>query len=232
VEGTIPIGQAVQELGLDATPEEILAEVQAQRVPQRRVPWPKRKRRLAGIVGAGLAGVVLARLLALPFMHSPEAPAVTNTATLVASYTPPSPVVRTLAEVPDEHPVVCTSNQLKILLNISHPSLKRMLVQDVHPHNGDPTWCLVKHHGQLYLHGYRANMTEEAMRVGGISLRNSRMDDTGIGGLSYVTPASFRIGAFTCTGSPQSRMAGSALQITDVHPDGYANEALKGVDRG
>lgn len=39
-ENTIPIGEAVRELNLDATPEEVLAEVRAQRQAQSAVPLP------------------------------------------------------------------------------------------------------------------------------------------------------------------------------------------------
>ncbi len=39
-EGTIPIGEAVRELGLDATPEEVLAEVRAQREARNAAPPP------------------------------------------------------------------------------------------------------------------------------------------------------------------------------------------------
>lgn len=232
VEGTIPIGQAVQELGLDATPDEILAEVQAQRLPQRRAPWPKRHRRLTAIAGVGLALIVWAGWFGPQPRPDGSMPAVTNTTPFVASYAPPPSFVQTLAEVPDKHPVLCTSAQLHTLLHNPRPSLSRILVQDFRLSDRDANWCLIKHHGQLYLHGAMMNMTDEAMRVGGIRLHNSETDETGIGGLVYETPVSFKIGAFTCTSGPQSDTGELALQITDVHPDQYANEALKGVDRG
>ena len=70
LEGTVTIGEAVRELGLEATPEEILEEVQASRDRRaRQGPW--RLRRRFAWAGGGALGLLLWGLWLTAFDHAP-----------------------------------------------------------------------------------------------------------------------------------------------------------------
>lgn len=74
LDGTIPLGDAVQELGLNATPEELLREIEAGRAQQQQRPPRTRGARLLRVGMSGLAAGVLV-VSALFAVRSAPAPA-------------------------------------------------------------------------------------------------------------------------------------------------------------
>ena len=170
VDGTIPIGEAMQQLGVETTPEEVLAEVQAIRQEPRRAK--KRRPSVAErlVLSLGLSGILLGLALggnSLSQMRSHQAakPVSISTATPVTSSTP-KPItldlkllVKTasnklvmLSEVGDNQPVECNYRS-----GIFQPSL---------PNNPLFPWTLFKHDGQVYVRGWIPRMSDQAFRTG------------------------------------------------------------------
>jgi hypothetical protein len=160
--GTILIHQAVAELNLDSTPEEILAEVQAQRakaaaaqreqmrreqethreqeIQQRFIaPRTKRRRGWTGFIVPMLALWVLAHNGLIPHFGSH----MTHAAV---------PVVRPLIQVPDGQEVYADDSALVQLSKGKSPS--QITVSTNATGN---RWTLVKIGGHVYLRGYIAD---------------------------------------------------------------------------
>lgn len=136
LEGTVSLGEAVQELNIDITPEELLAEVQASRAAQKQaapiVPGtPHRRRRGFAVASAGLLmaffSVYSLRMSGGHYPITPETvPAVVDRSApntpsvvpvtaagtiLVQDTRGGSPVLRTLQELPDGVPGRCSLTQ-------------------------------------------------------------------------------------------------------------------------
>ena len=141
--GTIAIGDAVDELGLDVTPEEVLAEVQA----RRQVRKPKRRRDYWAFACAVVCAVPLAfgTFYRLP-VHS-NAPA-----------RPALPVAQaeTLSGVGDEQQVYVDVHGLQQLLSGAEPSQIQ-----VYSDYKTLRWGLIKHSGESYVQGYTAQTGAE-----------------------------------------------------------------------
>ena len=148
-DGTIPIGEAVQQLGLAVTPEEVLAEVQVARAQQAAHRKPPRRRRLALLSGVGLAVLGLIGWWSVPHATQSQAPNVNQSA---VQETPrrilldPNLLVGDktgklvmLSEVGDDQPVHC---------RYSGGSF-----QQFSPGNNVELWQLVKHGGKVYVRG-------------------------------------------------------------------------------
>lgn len=172
MEGSIPLGEAIQELQLDATPEELLAEVQAMRA---RVPQSTRRMGLAALIPPSLAllGVGLFMLRGnVQRSNAPEMPAAVTVSapapatlavsapadTLVQDKNGATPTLRTLGEVENGRPVLCALSQTEssvTFVNFSNPAL---------------AWTLIKHDGQVYVRGWMANMSRQAMAKGDVTI--------------------------------------------------------------
>lgn len=150
-DGTIPIGEAVQQLGLAVTPEEVLAEVQAARAQQAmRKKSPSPRRRLALMLGVGIGMVGLVGWWSIPPANQGQAPPV---ATLTVPQAAPKHILldpnllvgdRTgelvmLSEVGDDQPVRCRYFGGFFLQFSSE--------------NNSELWELVKHDGKVYVRG-------------------------------------------------------------------------------
>ncbi len=181
LEGTLTIGEAVQELGLDVTPEELLAEVQAERAVQQTPPGAAKPR--WGIVAAGLCALVLlgsglglmthrtsssvpgempairtitvSQSPSLIFLSAPDA-------VLVQDSSGPQSVLRTLGEVPDGRPVRAALNQTE--------------TQAAFAGFSDPgtSWTLIKYGGRVYVRAWIAAMSPTALRTSAVSLYRDR----------------------------------------------------------
>lgn len=178
LEGTVSLGEAVQELNIDITPEELLAEVQAARAEQLQtapiVPQARRQPRWGLVIAsAGLLAmfsVVSLRMSVAPSRQNPQTmPAVNLSPPSVVPVTAPntilvqdnsgkSPVLRTLQEIPDGVPVRCSLTQTD-----GHATLADFS-------NPNTAWALIKHEGQVYIRGWIPAMSPEAMRTNGVTL--------------------------------------------------------------
>ena len=148
--GTIPIDQAVTELHLDSTSEEIWAEVQAHRAaavptqaqtakPQLIAQRPRRRRAWSGF----LAPVVLVGALlyagVIPHHfggHSPRAAA---------------PVLRSLSQIPDGKEVYADDSAL-VQVSEGKPPAQITVSENATGNR----WAMVKIGPHVYLHGYIA----------------------------------------------------------------------------
>lgn len=177
LQGTVSLGDAVQELNIDITPEELLAEVQAARAEQsaRAVPQTPRRPRLGlAVAGGSLLLVMSFGLLRTtgPFTAQSPPTAVTTPAqqnpsvvsiaapgtTLVQDTRGGSPVLRTLQELPDGVPGRCSLTQTD-----GHTTFTDFS-------NPNASWTLVKYDGQVYVRGWIPNMSAQAMQAGGVTL--------------------------------------------------------------
>lgn len=160
LEGTIPIGQALEELSLDTTPEEVLAEVEALRRVRRRRPRIGGKRLKAvvlALVSLGLLTGIGYDLDAIggspPEMHLyQETMASLQRKLIVQDRTAQGPVLRTLAEVPEGRTVFCS------VLGALYIVDSRMATTGPIPgpdnDGSDATWRIVKLDGDIYLRGW------------------------------------------------------------------------------
>ena len=165
--GTIAIGDAVDELGLDVTPEEVLAEVQA-----RRQAKPKKAQRLRGqhfVLALGIVGVLLGLAVdgngLLQMSHRNDIAQPSSSLAYVTAN--PDLMVednygRTIAlnEAGDNQPVHCTFD-----------SQASMFGQYV-PYGS--SWTLIKHNGKLYVRGWMLKEPSELIKSNGIDLFQER----------------------------------------------------------
>ncbi len=165
---TVTVSEVIQHLGLDMTPEDVLAEVQAQRAQaaKMRKPWPLRKKRMTAIITCGVLaiGLALGELLTPLYDNSfpPPAPVISQVAflpaprhlsiapnTLVQDTVGHATILKTLAEIPDNHPVRCS------------------FTSEGTADSSDPLWTLVKHNGDVYLRCWTVPMSAQAIQQAG-----------------------------------------------------------------
>lgn len=176
LEGTLPLGEAVQQLGLDATPEELWQEVQAGRTqPQTasRQSSSGRALRLSGVAAATmllLTGLFTFRLTS----HTP-APTVTTVSAPAAPQPAPITIpadllVRQsdgkmvlLSEIGDNQPVLCA-----LTATDKGASFASFAPGPLH-------WTLIKHGGQVYLRGWIADMSDTALRSSQVEIHSDRV---------------------------------------------------------
>jgi hypothetical protein len=182
MEGTVAIGDAVHELGLEATPEEILAEVQAERAteaarlsPLSIRPVPRRARAFQAFgIFCLVAGIPIGMFTTRQQSAGPSvmpavqmqtpSPYVTISAAptmLVEDNTSGKPILRTLAEIPDNVPTKCA-----LELTASNAEFTAF-------HDGlseYSTWVIIKHGGRIYVRGWISNMSTQALRTSTVNL--------------------------------------------------------------
>lgn len=172
--GTVPIAQTVQELGLDAQPDEIWAEVQTQRARQAaaHVPQPPqshftrvktpvqvapRRQRRFRIFPLLLILFFAMRL----FSHHAQTTVVPDPSIISAS-------IETFAEIPNGRTVFCDNNTLLELQK--GKALSQVLV---HESYSDNDWTLIKYDGHVYLRGYTLPLSDEALQVQPVKIYNT-----------------------------------------------------------
>ena len=225
-EGTIPIGEAVRQLGFDVTPDEVWAEVQAQRTQGRRGSRPRRRFRMMGLIMLPVVvgvGLVLARLPASKSdIPKPALPAaLTASADLtVLDGIGPKRHLETLAEVPEDHPVQATMCSCGVEFG-EYDSQEN-------------TWTLIKHSGRLYVRGWTLPMTEAVMRSrASIKVVNDKGlktfgPEVGPEGLPDVR-VTLALDSFKRVPNPNPNadsdpMEGDYFEATDIHLDKHAWE--------
>lgn len=222
LEGTLTLGEAVQELGLDMTPEELLAEVQSERtVPQ--APKKAKKPRFGIVSGIGavlLFGSVLMMaftqesapppapmpIISVPgplVSHSVTAP----TTILVQDANGPKPVLRTLGEIPDGRPVQAALDQTNLYVKFVGFS--------------DPTtsWTLIKHGGRVYVRAWIPAMSPKAMQTSAVNLYHHKsLVPSGIAPQAVTIP----IDGIQCSpGVGDDDM----IDAQHIQPDSHFNES-------
>ena len=212
--GTIAIGDAVDELGLDATPEEVLAEVEARRVAKAR-PFSQKRLKvllaaLAALVGMSVWGIS---------QRPPDNPSynVHTVPNTYASLNKPGRIyldstllvgdasgkIMMLSEVGDDQPVHCTYD------------LRTGGFSQYTPGNAQILWTLVKHGGKVYVRGHMQKMSPKVFSVLGADVTSIDNDP------QFSIPVTLPIDGFTVEPG-----AGSAVEFhaNDVHLDKYAYE--------
>lgn len=222
-DGKIAIGKAVEELSLDAAPEDILRVVEAarQQTARRRA---SRRRGLAALL-AGLAAV--GGLGVWVFERLPRA-------------VPAAPIVAapggTLAALKDEQSAYVDTRGLKQIVERITPSQIQ-----VYPHNKGVRWGVIKHGGTVYVQAYSLQTTEQRLRENKtvdipleegntIALRNAEDADITGGEKGYIvfsqtvrvpdSKLTLPIHAFQYHDSQQSENQ-AKITVSDIRPDDH-----------
>jgi hypothetical protein len=229
---TLPIGEALQQLGLAARAEDVLAEVSTQREQRARREQERRSRgrqnRALAWSAAGAATLLgLGALALVPHTAPPpahiEVPAV---ATPVSStpYPTSQSTLRTLDEIPDGRMVRARPQIVHLLLKGKPQNSPALIVSDGEATPSDGSWQLIKHGGAVYVHGYMAAMSPRVLSsVGQVRIYNSPLDNTQIGGMAYLKPVTLRVGNFAYHGIGEE-FSLSSIAVSNLRLDQYANE--------
>jgi hypothetical protein len=180
---TLTLGEAIEHLSLDATPEELLAEVEQQRrlaavarrrgslrpkrLPQRWLCWP------AGVAvalvwfGANFVSVRQEhhRRTAHPVLATSTPRSAPSDIPVTVPGPDGRPAVVTLAEVPEGQAALVSSAALPRLMRVE-PAVHEVLRSDLY-------WTLVRYGGRVYVRGYLdTTAARRAALIGPFSLRN------------------------------------------------------------
>ncbi len=177
--GTIAIGDAVEELGLDAYPEEVLKEVEAQRQSaQKRLRMTSRKRKWLACLSLSLLcfsgfGIYSAtgigsfddrRLMpgTQPYNLEPR--------TLALVPATPKPIVSTLAEAPDGRTLYCSPHAIDVEA-MSRNTQETPL--EIREPVTEMNWPVVKHGKDLYVRGWiRSPLSKAAAKLSDVEIYN------------------------------------------------------------
>jgi hypothetical protein len=226
LEGTLTLGEAIQELGLDVTPEELLSEVQAERVTYKASKKPNKFRlRMAGagigmllLLGSGLWLTLRPVPMSLPgtMIWSPSQPmflpVTAYDSTLVQDNNGPKPVLRTLGEISDNRPVHTALEQTQAECQFTGFSTT------------GTAWTLVKHGGRVYIRAWMASMSPMAISTSPVSLyRDKSLVPSGTTAELVTLPLN---------DIKRRNLQGTDIIVTDdrivglsVRPDSHFNEA-------
>ena len=220
-EGTIPLGDAVQELGLNATPEELLREIEAGRARQheslhRTQPFLSSKLRL--FVVSALASVLFGIMVG--FFHSPSSSRTVGTIPVSPAAPRAAPIgipdrllVRQhdgkmvlLSEVSDGQPVFCelAATETGAKLADFAPSASH--------------WTIIKHRGKVYVRGWIGDMSEAALRSTVVTVHTLAHYVTS--GIRPV-PVTLPLDGFQ---SPPGLTSDNMISATHVTPDEHLKE--------
>ncbi len=223
-DGTISIGDAITELSLDATPEEVFAEVQAVSIATlQQNSLQKSRLRVYSIVGLVLCGLLASFYL----LNQPPPTILTATSSLAdvpsqIQYGTHLPVgdahgnIRLLSEVGNEQPVHC--------------GYSSFFLEPFPPSRPTATWTIIKHSGQVYIRGWIRQMSRQMLQVNGADVSASRKS----GGMGFVVPVTLSISNFTID-HDASNVPVSVLNLlpdegfhaNNIHLDKYAYEKWK-----
>ncbi len=222
LDGTIPLGDAVQELGLNVTPDELLREIEAGRaLPQEGKAGTRQalSNRLRISIAVALSLVLSGgALLASLRMDEPAKPAVAVITAPAAPQAAPlalpnNLLVRVrdgkmvlLSEVPDGQPVLCDLAAVD----------EGVKMTDFAP--GVAHWNLIKHHGRVYLRGWIGDMSDAALRSTIVTVHPSvSFVPTGLHPVPVTLPLSgFRL--------PPSLSNDTLINADHIVPDGHLKE--------
>ena len=200
--GTIAIGEAVRELGLDATPEEVLAQVREDRgLRNARLLRPRKillsRLRFAAPVGlAAFASVlVYAIVSSRQSVNTSVAPgrslSAMNMDFQVVDKTASGPIIKTFAEIPQDHPIAVLSGDLQNFVGVPTDITNAAGYSQY-------KWTVLKHGKSVYLRAYLGMpMSAEAMRTGLVTLFNGnpRAENISVGDGSTLHPVPITLDA-------------------------------------
>jgi len=217
---TIPVGEALRELGFSAAPEDVLAEVMAQRA----VNAAKNKQwtipqRIAGVMLALAAGI--GSLLSMTYFFPVRGTVYSGTATQNFNQ-PPQTVVKTLAEIPDDELFYCDDASAQKLIEQKAGPPSKVLVTEGTPRSyGTPNtqWTFSKGANTIYLNGYTALRSSAAMSLGHVPIFPIAVNDSGEGGLNYNTLISLPIGRFKLENTGVNIGGLQGIVVSDIHMD-------------
>jgi len=211
--GTIPIGEAVQQLGVDTTPEEVLAEVWAIRQEPMRT---KRRPSVAGrlVLALGLSGVLLGLALDVNGLQQTQDHQTVVSANISSVPVPislnPNLLVGDaagklvmLSEVGDNQPVRCTFDNQGSLLRQYYSS------------NAQALWTLIKHNGKVYVRGQILKMSPKVFLSEGVDVTTVGDDP------AFAIPITLPVKGFNVVPGAGSYVEFHALNI---HLDKHAYE--------
>jgi len=215
LEGTVAIGEVVQQLGLDVTPEEVLAEVQAKR---QAIP---RKRRLTvwdrAVLALGLSGILLGvvvdrnGLMQIQNQQSEQSASISGddsfhiTAASDLAVSDASGKTMMFSEVGDNQPVQCTFNIQSRHFDRAFPGF---------PGFARGAWTLIKHDGKVYVRGYMMRASQKLLLSGGGGVTTIAGDP------NFSVPVTLPLDGFTIL------PVGSSIQFQAmrIHLDKHAYE--------
>ena len=177
--GTIAISDAVEELGLDGSPEEILKEVEAQRrSAHKRLSFTSRKRKwLAGLSlsllcfsGFGIYSATSTGAFDDSGLTPGTQPYNLEPHTLAVVSAAPKPIVFTLAEAPEGKTLYCTPYDIEM-------EAASRNAQEPRPNVSQPVtemnWPVVKYGKDLYVRGWvRMPFSKEAAKISVVEVFN------------------------------------------------------------
>ncbi len=210
---TVTVSEVIQHLGLDMTTDEVLAEVQAQRARKAptlhswfAIPLWLRALIVLGVLTPCAAIINSGALTQNSSSSSPNHPAV-SADTLVRDTVGHATTMKTLAEIPDNHPVQCGITDTGTATT------------------SGPLWTLVKHNGAVYLRCWTVPMSERALRQvstdRGLTLFPTRSGAES--GISATEPLTLALTNITLpTGSITD--SASSLDAFHISLDSHAHE--------
>jgi len=211
LEATVAIGDVIQQLGLDASPEDILAEVErerARKLSSNKKPRTFRKRlRLSLITGVAIIGFTFGWRLIPNFSGNHSTNVATAPMVTLISLNPNLRVrdvsgkIEMLSEVGDNQPVLC------IYDNLSSQFLNFV------PNNG-AAWTLIKHGNRIYVRGWLFPVSNKVMQTDGADVAANRDADYS---LSVTLPVD-SIKVLQPTGGI------NVFHAQDIHLDNHAYE--------
>ncbi len=177
VDGTIPIGEAVQQLGIDTTPEEVLAEVQA--IRQEPMRTKKRQPSIAQrlVLSLGLSGILLGIALDVNGLRQMRSHQSAKPVSL--SSTPqPSNAPKSISLDPNLM-VQDTSDKLVMLSEVGDNQPVRCNYSDgsfQSSYGGLSSWILIKHDGQVYVRAWIPHISKQAIQNNGADVSTWESD--------------------------------------------------------
>ena len=178
--GTLTIGNAVEELALDAAPEDILREVEARRERGRRQTQARAGRRkwalslassLLCLMGLGIYSVTGSSSSIQDRMTPGTAPFNLEPRLLALDRTSRHPVISTLAEAPTDKTLYCDSYAIEVAAMSRNAQMEpqREIIQS----GADMNWPVVKHGKDLYVRGWiRLPLSREAAKLADVEVFN------------------------------------------------------------
>ena len=166
--GTIAIGDAVEELGLDVTPEEVLAEVQARRQAALKRTRQSRGQRfvlalgLAGVLlGLGVEGQFFLQKHPQPIIFKPVQAAATSAAIR------PKPGMQSVEATPDGQDFWIDDHALTQIFQKT--PLTQIMAHRTQANYGEP-WHMIKHDGKVYLVAFTPPKSERQLEQNHVAL--------------------------------------------------------------
>ncbi len=204
--GTIAIGDAVEELGADVTPEEVLAEVLARRTK------PKSMRDFRALACAFACVALFAGVESVVASHHHIASKIASAT--AAGFVQPD----TFNEVGDEQQVYVDPYGLSQILEKVPQSQVRVSLTVV-----EPSWGLIKHGDKVYVQSYVSSQSRSQLKQSHVALYSSPPDGyimpTGNGQLSY-TVATLPVNGMRFEDSQMGEHAEKVV-VSGIRPDGF-----------